>query len=70
MKSRLWGIISTCFITLVTTLSSTAMSQPLAARLPEVSGGGNPGAVPIAVWVVIIGLIGLVGIARRNSTGR
>ena len=38
--------------------------------LPEVPGGSDYGSVPVAVWVVVIGLIGLVGIARRNSAGR
>ena len=70
MKSHLWGIISTCFFALITTLSSAAVGQPLEGRLPEVPGGGDYGSVPVAVWVVVIGLIGLVGIARRNSTGR
>jgi hypothetical protein len=70
VKSRLWGIISTCFFTLVTTLSSASVGQPLEGRLPEVPGGSDYGSVPVAVWVVAIGLIGLVGIARRNSAGR
>ena len=70
MKSRFWGIIGTCFFALVTTISSAAAVQPLEGRLPEVPGGGDHGSVPVAVWVVVIGLIGLVGIARRNSAGR
>ena len=70
MKSRLWGIISTCFFALITTFSSASVGQPLEDRLPEVPGGGDYGSVPVAVWVVVIGLIGLVGIARRNSAGR
>ena len=70
MKSRLWGIIGTCFFALVTTFSGAAAVQPLEGRLPEVPGVGDYGSVPIAVWVVVIGLIGLVGIARRNSAGR
>ena len=69
MKSRLWGIIGTCLFALVTTISSASAAQPLEGRLPEVSGG-DFGSVPVAVWVVVIGLIGLVGIARRNSAGR
>jgi hypothetical protein len=55
---------------LVTTFSGAAVGQPLEGRLPEVPGGSDYGSVPVAVWVVVIGLIGLVGIARRNSAGR
>ncbi|HHH45332.1 MAG TPA: hypothetical protein ENK49_14465 [Gammaproteobacteria bacterium] len=68
MKSRLLGIVSTCFVSLLTTVSSTAVGQSLEGRLPEAPGNSDLGAVPVAVWVVIIGLIGLVGIARRNTT--
>ena len=70
MKSRLWGIISTCLFALITTISSASAVQPLEGHFPEVPGGIDYGSVPIAVWVVVIGLIGLVGIARRNSAGR
>jgi hypothetical protein len=70
MKSRLWGIIGTCFFALVTTISSASAVQPLEGRLPEVPGVGDHGSVPVAVWVVVIALIGLVEIARRNSAGR
>jgi len=70
MKSRLLSIISACLFAPVTTLSSASVGQPLEGYLPEVSGGNDYSSVPIAVWVVIIGLIGLVGIARRNSAGR
>jgi len=70
MKSRLWGVISAGLFAQITTLPSASALQPLEGDFPEVPGGIDYGSVPIAVWVVVIGLIGLVGIARRNSAGR
>jgi len=81
MKSRLWGSVSACVLALVTALSSASTNQPLESHVPAVPGGteavyalsltiGDTSSVPVAVWVVAIGLIGLVGIARRNSAGK
>ena len=79
MKSRLLG--SACLLALITTLSSVLVGQPLEGRLPVISGGtdivyeasmaiGDISAVPVTVWVVVIALIGLDVIARRNSAGK
>ena len=82
MKSRLSGSVSAYLFALVTTLSSASVGQPLEGRLPANPGGtdyqayaaslttGDISAVPVAVWVVVIALIGLVEIARRNSAER
>jgi len=82
MKARLLGSVSACLVNLVTTLSSASVGQPLEDRLPAIPGGadyqahaadltiGDISAMPVAVWVVVIGLIAVVGIARRNSAGR
>ena len=78
MKSRLLGSMSACLCALATTLSSASGGQPLEGPLPAIPGGtdnqayaasltiGDISAVPVAVWVVVIGLIGLVGVARRK----
>jgi hypothetical protein len=39
MKTRLWGAVSACLFTLVTTLSNAAVVQPLEGRLPATPGG-------------------------------
>ena len=66
MKLHLLGSVSTYLFVLGTTLSSVSAGQLLEDSLPEIPG--DTGTVPAVVWVVVIALIGLVGIARRNST--
>jgi len=63
MKSRLLCNVSACLFGLVTTLSSASVGQPLEGRLLAIASDTEP----VAVWVVAIGLIGLVGIARRKE---
>jgi len=63
MKLRLLGNVSACLFGLVATLSSASVGQPLEGRLLAIPDGTEP----VAVWVVAIGLIGLVGIARRKE---
>ena len=63
MKTRLLGNISACLFGLVTTVSGASVGQPLEGRLLVIADG----TAPVAVWVVAIGLIGLVGIARRKE---
>ncbi len=58
------GNISACLFGLVATVSSASVGQPLEGSLLFVAGGTEP----VAMWVVAIGLIGLVGIARRKGT--
>jgi len=81
MGLRLWDSFSACLLAVITTLSSASADQPLEGHLPAVPGGtdtvfaasltiGDAIAVPVAVWVVVFALIGLVEIARRNSAGR
>ncbi|MFC1774318.1 hypothetical protein ACFL3A_13365 [Pseudomonadota bacterium] len=81
MGLHLWDSVNAYLLALVTTLPSVSAGQPLEGRLPAIPGGtdtvyaasltiGDISAVPIAVWVVVFALIGLVEIARRNSAGR
>jgi hypothetical protein len=66
MKSRLFG--GACLLALIATLYSLSPGQPLEDLIPAILG--NIKAVPVAVWVTLIGLIGLEVITRRNSAGK
>jgi len=66
MKSRLFG--GACLLALITTLYTLSPGQPLEDLIPAILG--NIKAVPVAVWVTLIGLIGLEVITRRNSAGK
>jgi hypothetical protein len=66
MKSRLFG--GACLLALIATLYSLSPGQPLEGLIPAILG--NIKAVPVAVWVTLIGLIGLEVITRRNSAGK
>lgn len=81
MGLHLWDSVNVLLLALVTRLPSASADQPLEGHLPAIPGGtdtvyaasltsGDTSAVPIAVWVVVFALIGLVEIARRNSAGR
>jgi hypothetical protein len=66
MKSRLFG--GACLLALIATLYSLSPGQPLEDLIPAILG--NIKAVPVAVWVTLIGLIGLEVITRRSSAGK
>jgi len=63
MKTRLLGNISACLFGLVATVSSASVGQPLEGSLFLLADDTEP----VAMWVVAIGLIALVGIARRKE---
>jgi hypothetical protein len=66
MKSRLFG--GACLLALIATLYSLSPGQPLEDLIPAILG--NIKAVPVAMWVTLVGLIGLEVITRRNSAGK
>jgi hypothetical protein len=66
MKSRLFG--SACLLALVSALYSVSLGQPSEDYIPAILGNIN--AVPVAVWVTLIAVIGLDVITRRNSAGK
>jgi len=66
VKSRLLG--GACLLALIATLYSLSPGQPLEDLIPAVLGDIK--AVPVAVWVALIALIGLDVITRRNSAGK
>lgn len=66
MRLRLLG--STCLLALVASLSSGEAGRPLEVNLPAIPV--DISTVPVAVWVAVIGLIGLDVIARRSSAGK
>jgi len=68
MKVKLRFIGSSCLLALATAFSSTSSGQPPENALPVIQEGIN--AIPIAVWIAIIGLIALDVIARRGSAGK
>lgn len=66
MKLRL--VSSVWALAFITTVYSGSLGQPLEALLPAIPV--DMGAVPVAVWVAVMGLIGLDVIARRSSVGK
>jgi type IV secretory pathway VirB2 component (pilin) len=68
MKVKLRFTGSSCLLALATTFSSTSSGQPPESLLPVIQEGIN--AIPVAVWIAIIGLIALDVIARRGSAGK
>lgn len=68
VKVKLTVICSTCVLALAATFSRASSDQPLENQLPLIQDGIN--AIPIAVWIAIIGLIALDVIARRGSAGK